>query len=191
MKNKRIEMTSSGKPVWDSIEFCNHKTTLVGYIGRSGVSLYASTIGAVRGMRIGNLVYVEGASLLVNLTGIETNERATIKAPEKLSHLLQYASTNVDHMSIDWEDGAAPPLSFEFWRAFQDSISSYENCIVYCIGGHGRTGTFVACSLLANGDCISGEDAIQTTRLTVCHKCIETREQVEYIHALARWYQSK
>ena len=60
-----------------------------------------------------------------------------------------------------------------------------ETVEVGCIGGHGRTGTFLA-ALLVKIEQLSGDEAVKRVKETYCPDAIETPEQQGMVHLLAR-----
>lgn len=55
---------------------------------------------------------------------------------------------------------------------------------VACVGGHGRTGTFIACALREYGASLT--DAVSTVRDLVCQQCVETVPQRDLIQSWER-----
>jgi hypothetical protein len=79
-------------------------------------------------------------------------------------------------------DGAAPRNVTEFkkmvvWAAEQ--IRAGKKLHAGCIGGHGRTGTFLAALVRYM---IGTEDAITYVRENYCHRAVESAEQVNFLH---------
>lgn len=84
--------------------------------------------------------------------------------------------------------GIPANLDREFWDALRDDIYALmkdgEKVVVFCQGGHGRTGMAAAilCYLL-NPKAI-GNDPIQWVRDRYCQKAVETVAQVKYVHEI-------
>ena len=84
--------------------------------------------------------------------------------------------------------GVPHNLTREFWDALRDDIYAIlkrgDKVVVFCQGGHGRTGMAAAilCWLL-NPKAV-GEDPIQWVRDRYCHKAVETVNQVKYVHEI-------
>lgn len=86
-------------------------------------------------------------------------------------------------LSLDWPDMTAPTwVGARFWLKLLSLLPSHV-CIS-CVGSHGRTGTAMACLMVANG--MSPERAIATVREKHCKHAIETQGQQAYIHAMAK-----
>ncbi len=89
---------------------------------------------------------------------------------------------------MDWPDMGLPKdrelaLAIAWTRRYLDAGKSVE---VACIGGHGRTGTFIGCLLREYG--FKAEAAIEVVRGVVCEECIETTPQEKFI---ASWEETK
>ena len=83
---------------------------------------------------------------------------------------------------IEWEDFGLP---IDWKAAAHMIIDAYRRAMadfwveVSCIGGHGRTGTALACMAVLDGH--SPESAIQYVRGSYCKKAIETDEQEWFV----------
>lgn len=82
---------------------------------------------------------------------------------------------------IDWRDFGAPPVGPSFFLTLLDQLRKgpARKIAVYCVGGHGRTGTFVALLYSAMGKA----DVINLTRSVYCEKAVETEAQIEWLRA--------
>ena len=83
---------------------------------------------------------------------------------------------------IEWEDFGLPTN----WQvAARMIVDAYRRAMadywveVSCIGGHGRTGTVLACMAVLSGK--TPDEAIQYVRGSYCKKAIETDEQEWYV----------
>jgi hypothetical protein len=88
---------------------------------------------------------------------------------------------------IDWQDFGLP---YNQHLAYDQIYDAFERALegqiveVGCIGGHGRTGTILAC--MATLDGMQPEEAIDHIRSTYCQMAIESTSQefyVEWFHA--------
>ena len=87
---------------------------------------------------------------------------------------------------IPWTDMAAPVQTIEKYVLWAlDYIKKGGWLQIGCIGGHGRTGTFLALMLLADGRAEDADDAVCQTRALYCNKAIESTSQADYIYAAA------
>jgi hypothetical protein len=98
----------------------------------------------------------------------------------------RYRSLNAlafpDVIRLAWPDMTAPThVGLKFWTRLHGMLP--QHTAVACVGGHGRTGTALACLLVADG--MTADDAIKTVRAKHCTKAIETVTQEQYIKRLA------
>lgn len=94
---------------------------------------------------------------------------------------------NVETCHVAWPDGGIPPLVYEFWPAVLSELLArqYDACVWYCVGGHGRTGTALACLALSAGIVTDATAAIEYVRAKHCSRAIETIAQEQYIARVA------
>ena len=112
--------------------------------------------------------------------------------------LLAFTSTDYhtlacDELLIDWKDGAAPPLRATFWLDLAKYIPEHYNYLgVCCMGGHGRTGTALACLMLAYIKHGMWEpkdpkkSIVELVRKAHCKEAIETATQTNYIRLMQK-----
>lgn len=82
-----------------------------------------------------------------------------------------------------WRDGSTFPISnvelmIEFVVEHLEAGRSVE---IGCQGGHGRTGTFIAC-LIASVEGLGAYDSIEAVRERHCKDCVETNAQVDLVY---------
>ncbi len=83
--------------------------------------------------------------------------------------------------TIDWPDGNVPKFPIN-WNAIVELIASQEGrVVIYCQGGHGRTGT--ALSIIA-GLTITEGDPVKFVRDHYVQSAVETKEQIAYIEKI-------
>lgn len=83
---------------------------------------------------------------------------------------------------IDWPDFGLPTDWEVAARCIIDAYKKAENNLwveVGCIGGHGRTGTVLACMAVLSG--MQHEDAVDYIRHAYCSQAIESDEQEWYV----------
>lgn len=89
---------------------------------------------------------------------------------------------------IDWAD--MDVVDFEVLCKTVDyaimHLKRNKKVEIGCFGGHGRTGTFLAC-IMAKVEGLSGQDAINKVRETYCHSAIETKRQEDLIKRYAEY----
>jgi hypothetical protein len=94
--------------------------------------------------------------LLLNLTGSSVFPGHAIPLPE----LSRWAGPSlIPEIVLDWPDMGIVHLSREFWVTLVGYLTQTKaSMLVFCVGGHGRTGTAIACLMAACG--WSSSDAI-------------------------------
>jgi len=88
-------------------------------------------------------------------------------------------------LDIKWEDMGVPPLDFFFWKDLW-SILPNGRTVVCCFGGHGRTGTGLACLLMAADKSINAEKATSVVHAKHCDNAIESSSQEKYLEKIQR-----
>lgn len=98
------------------------------------------------------------------------------------SYVMPVMPQNVVH--FNWPDGGIIRGAHTFWEKLFAQMPKGK-ILVCCFGGHGRTGTALACLLMITGLADSSYEAILTVRAQHCEHAVETTTQVEYLDALA------
>src|ERR1041384_911867 len=121
-------------------------------------------------------------TILLNCTGIEPAE--TITVPRGLEVLQQY-STDLPYITINWNDGGAPPVTIDFWTELPKVLldAGYKRLLVYCMGSHGRTGTALAALAMVHMKMLAPA-AVRMIRDKHCTDCVETYSQTDYLFGL-------
>jgi len=86
------------------------------------------------------------------------------------------------HAHIEWPDFDVPTRSAQVVAALRDVLGrarAGERVEVGCLGGHGRTGTALACLAVLSG--LPADDAVAWVRANYCDKAVETREQEAFV----------
>ena len=121
--------------------------------------------------------------VLLNLTGESLFRRHTIPIPQ----LAQWEGDNPmssREIVLDWPDMGIVNLPRAFWMKLVEQLSlTNASMLVFCVGGHGRTGTAIASLMVACG--WASADAIGWVRSHYCGRAIETDEQEQYIRWIA------
>jgi hypothetical protein len=89
------------------------------------------------------------------------------------------------HDHLDWPDFGVPgdPAAVvPALRAVLDRARGGERVEVGCLGGHGRTGTALACLAVLCG--LPAGEAVAWVRATYCAAAVETPEQEAFVAAL-------
>jgi hypothetical protein len=89
------------------------------------------------------------------------------------------------HEHVDWPDFGLPSDRASL-MATLDSVRERaragEVIEIGCLGGHGRTGTALACLAVLTG--VPAVDAVGWVRANFCEKAVETPEQEAFVSAL-------
>jgi protein-tyrosine phosphatase len=91
-----------------------------------------------------------------------------------------------DHGYVDWPDFGVPANSEAVVRALRvvlERARSGQDIEVGCIGGHGRTGTALACLAVLAGH--PAVEAVAWVRANYCAKAVETPEQEAFVAGLS------
>lgn len=83
---------------------------------------------------------------------------------------------------FDWPDFGVPDDLDALRRALNDLLERArqgEQVEVGCLGGHGRTGTALACLAVMTGT--PNEEALEWVRANYCPKAVETDVQVQLV----------
>ena len=86
------------------------------------------------------------------------------------------------------QDYSAPYFSKEFWSALwldlRDAATAKGKAgldvLVFCSGGHGRTG-LVLCALALASGIVSGVDVVKWVRDNYCNQAVESEVQIKYL----------
>jgi hypothetical protein len=90
-----------------------------------------------------------------------------------------------DHGHIDWPDFGVPGSTQAVAAALKTVLErarSGQHIEVGCLGGHGRTGTALACLAVLTGH--PAFDAVAWVRASYCTKAVETPDQEAFIVTL-------
>ena len=90
-----------------------------------------------------------------------------------------------DHDHLDWPDFGLPLDPAELVAALRlllDRAGEGQLVEIGCLGGHGRTGTALACLAVLTGH--PRGDAVAWVRATYCSRAVETAEQAAFVLAL-------
>jgi hypothetical protein len=89
------------------------------------------------------------------------------------------------HQNLDWPDLGVPDdadLLLAALNSLLDRSRSGERVEVGCIGGHGRTGTALACLAILTG--VPPDQAVAWVRANYCGEAVESAEQEAFIFGL-------
>lgn len=125
------------------------------------------------------------ADLVIDCAAV--SHESVLHVPKGYEDLLAHvAEKPVPTVKIEWPDHGAPPLAFAFWENLY-SLLPDGKVVVYCVGGHGRTGTALAALHIIHYNC-GAQVAIDYVKKYHCQSAIETQSQRRYICQLAEWW---
>jgi hypothetical protein len=168
---------------------CRHEPTLI--FEAQGVRFFGAQYRALNQKTLGEV----RADLLINLTGTSlyapaprsrlSDKPLIKKAPRWFRKLFE--QPRVEEIIIDWPDYGIIPVQREFFETIWNAIKQQKkkNVVVFCVGGHGRTGTCVACLMTVINE-IHGGQAIKQVREGYCSHAIETKEQETMVRCMTK-----
>lgn len=133
------------------------------------------------GVRVVEAVYKNSAVCVVDLANVWSGSKGSFVVKSRSDskfHELESFIVDPAILTLDWPDGTSPPVGLVFWQKLWELLPE-GNTVVSCVGGHGRTGTFLAAMAIALG--MKPTDAIDHVRKNHCEKAIETLNQEEYL----------
>lgn len=102
----------------------------------------------------------------------------------------KYTSCKTKEIMMDWPDGSIPVIPYAFWKDLKNHlVNTKGKMLVFCLGGHGRTGTAIACLMVACG--WSAGAAKAWIRRNYCKEAIETQVQEDYISRVEQAFKEK
>ena len=129
---------------------------------------------------------VEPFALVVSLLGAESVNKAEVvvvgNAPAKKMLPSMLFDPPVPVVAVDWPDYGIPPLRKVWWETFAAALRKVDgHVVIYCLGGHGRTGTAVAILASLLKWVPDKECPVTWLRERYCHQAVESIEQISYI----------
>ena len=122
--------------------------------------------------------------LLINLTGRSIKGRDRHIIPIASMKKWETGPIQTPEMILDWPDFGIIDWPLEFWLELMTHIEENDmNVCVFCVGGHGRTGTAI-CAMLIVGLNYTALQAVQWLRKNYCKKVVESKAQVDYLYNL-------
>ena len=90
------------------------------------------------------------------------------------------------HDHLDWPDFGVPDDAAQVVAALRSVLArarAGERVEIGCLGGHGRTGTALACLAILSGH--PPDEAVAWVRANYCAKAVETADQETFVSDLA------
>lgn len=147
-------------------------------------------------------IYFEEGDLIINCTGTSWTPKPPppkilfvkempewLKVPEifvtKSKHNFGELAQQI---ILDWPDMSPPPIDadIQFWSEIieQSKANNIKRIICCCMAGQGRTGTALSALLLASGEELEPDKAIEYIREVYNPKAVETNGQEDYLFQL-------
>lgn len=103
-----------------------------------------------------------------------------------LPNELRVAWGQLPTLEIAWPDFGVPDLPREWWDVLVSEISRIEgDVLIYCVGGHGRTGTCASILSVLGGLLPASEPCpVAWLRRIYCREVVESQEQLDYIELI-------
>ena len=118
----------------------------------------------------------------LNLTGDSIAENHIIPI-RSLKKWANYEASNMQEIVLDWPDYGIVNFPIQFWYDLLDAVKENgKKLLIFCIGGHGRTGTAFAAIMIAYGHTAAG--ATKWIRENYCDQAIESKSQEDYLVSL-------
>lgn len=137
------------------------------------------------GSRDGIVAFANNFDIVMNLSGRSILETHVIPIPELAK--WKHGGDTFAEMLLDWPDNGVAYFPLQFWLDVLEHLQIKKlKMVINCVGGHGRTGTALACMLIVSGICTEGDEAIKWVRANHCDRAIESAEQERYIRSIAK-----
>ena len=148
--------------------------------------------------RIGNVtiiadketeIYYRAPDLLFDCANAKpfAEREYNIIAPKGYESLTDFSSKALPRIAIPFADFSEPKVSTEFWPEMVRLLKLEPDEMrlgVFCMGGHGRTGTVLACLRIAAWN-ESAAAALDRVRTDYCRHAVESATQLQYIRSVA------
>lgn len=127
------------------------------------------------------------ADIVVDLAGgtrsaFKNAASTVLSGTEWLVAALESAVKHPDTLFVEWPDMGIPRVGPRFWRELYAITPDNARVVFACVGGHGRTGTALACYIAASmAEVPDAVDLIRLVRKLHCGHAIETKAQDDYI----------
>jgi hypothetical protein len=173
------EMQKGGGKVSNKTKKCNedHKPT---HVLGAGYEFWAAT-----GSRLS--AYLPKFDLCLNCTGSPVS-KPKHSIPFEWGKDIEIPQFK--EIILDWWDQRGIWIDPEFWvKLLRHAIETQSKVLVFCVGGHGRTGTAICALQIAGG--ATAKQAIEKIRADYCPSAVESDLQVAYLEELEAYYRAK
>lgn len=91
----------------------------------------------------------------------------------------------IPFLHVNWPDFNSVCLGRDWWAEFNQALGKLEGDVVmYCMGGHGRTGTTMSILACLNGWAPRDQCPVDWLRKHYCKEVVESAEQIDYIEEI-------
>lgn len=112
---------------------------------------------------------------------VNMNDQAKVLGSDSLSVLTPI----IPNIWIRWPDYGVVPFDRIWWEHLLSIISKVDGAVLlYCMGGHGRSGTAAAILCSLAGLIPEDQDPVHWVRERYCKKVVESDVQVQYIEQI-------
>ena len=129
-------------------------------------------------------------ALMVNLYDDHIYGKASAKCNGEAAKFMspELFEGEIPTVILDWPDFGIPKLSRIWWQKFVTDLQALDGDVaLYCMGGHGRTGTAASILLLMMGaadDKGPIENPVEWLRVNYCDQVVESTAQINYIQEI-------
>jgi hypothetical protein len=119
--------------------------------------------------------------IVLNLSGTRVSKRheIPIKSLKKWESKEKYTE-----ICLDWPDRGIVSLPKQWWSDLLNHLKQHKlKMLVFCVGGHGRTGTAIS-SLLVTAFGYTPKEATEWVWGNYCDEAVETNSQIQYVYGL-------
>lgn len=99
--------------------------------------------------------------------------------------VLNIVRPNIPNIWIKWPDYGIVPFDRAWWGHLVSIIAEVDGCVlIYCIGGHGRTGTAASIIATLGGLVPDGACPVTWLRSVYCKNVVESESQLGYVEKI-------
>lgn len=108
------------------------------------------------------------------------------------TNLFRRNPSQIPYMHVNWPDFGIPQLENAWWDQFMKVLGNVKGHVaMFCVGGHGRTGT-AACIIACKAGWVpEGADPVKWLRDIYCGNVVESDVQADYIERMCPGYEVK
>jgi hypothetical protein len=174
-QHKTYDNWESGKSYSSFINNCSHSPQQI--INGEGWGVWAGKKGDCQ-------YRAKDFDVVLNLTFTSIKEPHIIPIPELQE--FEEVDCSYKEIQLDWPDYGTINMPKEFWIKLIEYLEKNQyRMLVFCLGGHGRTGTALAV-LMGLSIGYSADQAITWLRRNYCHSAVETVGQENYVRSMLK-----